>query len=49
MENIYLADADSASSKCRLEGFKEAGYIDPLPYQQDLTEFWKQNNCIEIS
>ena len=44
----WKADATSASSKCRLQGFAEAGYIDPLSYQQDLTEFWKKHNCIAI-
>lgn len=48
VEIIYLADANSASSKCRLEGFKEAGYIDPLNYNEDLTKFWETNNCKEI-
>lgn len=44
----WVADANSASSKCRIQGFIEAGYIDPLPYEQDLTQLWKDNNCKEI-
>jgi len=43
------ADAYSPSSSLRLQGFVEAGYIDPLPYKQDLTSVWEKNNCKKIS
>lgn len=39
------ADANSASSSLRIKGFLMAGYIDPMPYKQDLTEVWKKHNC----
>lgn len=39
------ADATSASSSLRIKGFLMAGYIDPVPYKQDLTETWKTHNC----
>lgn len=42
------ADAYSPSSSLRLQGFASAGYIDPLPYKQDLKNVWKQNNCKKI-
>lgn len=42
------ADAYSPSSSLRLQGFASAGYIDPVPYKQDLTNVWKQNNCKNI-
>ena len=40
-----LCDATTPSSSLRLKGFADAGYIDPLPYKQDLTEFWEKHNC----
>lgn len=43
------ADPYSPSSSARLKGFVEAGYIDPLPYEKDLTEFWFKNNCRKIT
>lgn len=46
---VRAADANSASSKCRIQGFIDAGLIDPLPYQQDLTGLWKANNCNPIN
>jgi len=42
------ADAYSPSSSLRLQGFASAGYIDPIPYKQDLRNVWKQNNCKKI-
>jgi len=39
------ADATSASSSLRIKGFLMAGYIDPMPYKQDLSETWKKHNC----
>jgi 7-cyano-7-deazaguanine synthase len=39
------ADANSASSSLRIKGFLMAGYIDPMPYKQDLTEVWQKHNC----
>jgi 7-cyano-7-deazaguanine synthase len=39
------ADATSASSSLRIKGFLMAGYVDPMPYKQDLTETWKKHNC----
>lgn len=39
------ADATSASSSLRIKGFLMAGYIDPMPYKQDLTEIWQKHNC----
>jgi len=40
-----LCDANSASSALRLKGFVNAGFIDPLPYKQDLNHIWKKYNC----
>lgn len=45
---LYKADAESANSQLRLNAFAKLGYIDPLPYQQDLTEFWKKHNCVKL-
>lgn len=42
------ADANSASSALRIKGFANAGYIDPLPYKQDLSHIWKKYNCRKI-
>jgi len=42
------ADAYTPSSSLRLQGFAEAGYIDPIPYKQDLTNVWKTNKCKQI-
>lgn len=42
------ADATSASSSLRIKGFLMAGYIDPMPYRQDLTETWQNHNCKAI-
>ena len=39
------SDAESASSSLRIQGFIKAGYIDPMPYRQDLKNVWKKNNC----
>ena len=39
------SDAESASSSLRIQGFIKAGYIDPMPYKQDLKNVWKKNNC----
>lgn len=39
------ADATSASSSLRIKGFLMAGYVDPMPYKQDLTETWQKHNC----
>jgi len=41
----YPADAESASSSLRIQGFIKAGFIDPMPYKQDLSKFWKKANC----
>ncbi|NBW56616.1 7-cyano-7-deazaguanine synthase QueC [bacterium] len=40
-----LCDANSPSSALRIKGFANAGYIDPLPYKQDLSHVWKKYNC----
>lgn len=40
-----LSDATSASSSLRIKGFLMAGYIDPVPYRQDLTDVWEKHNC----
>jgi 7-cyano-7-deazaguanine synthase len=42
------ADALSASSSLRIKGFINAGYVDPMPYKQDLTKVWKKHNCVVI-
>ena len=42
------ADAYSPSSSLRLQGFAAAGYIDPLPYEQDLRNVWEKNKCKKI-
>lgn len=39
------ADANSASSSLRIKGFIQAGYVDPMPYKQDLSKVWKKHNC----
>lgn len=46
-----LADANSASSSLRLQGFLESGYIDPLKYiQQDqLDQVYAQRGCRPIN
>lgn len=44
-----LCDANSPSSALRIKGFANAGYIDPLPYKQDLSNVWKKYNCRLIS
>lgn len=41
----FPSDATSASSSLRIKGFMMAGYIDPMPYKQDLTETWQKHNC----
>ena len=45
-----LADATTASSSLRLQGFFEARYIDPIQYiqQEQLNKVYKQKNCKEI-
>lgn len=40
-----LCDANSPSSALRIKGFANAGYIDPLPYKQDLKPIWEKYNC----
>ena len=40
-----LSDATTPSSSLRIKGFADAGYIDPIPYKQDLTEFWEEHKC----
>jgi len=44
-----LCDANSPSSALRIKGFASAGFIDPLPYKQDLGHVWKKYNCRLIS
>jgi 7-cyano-7-deazaguanine synthase len=44
-----LSDANSPSSALRIKGFANAGYIDPIPYKQDLGSVWKKYNCRLIS
>ena len=44
-----LCDANSPSSALRIKGFANAGYIDPLPYRQDLKSVWEKYNCRIIS
>ena len=43
-----LADAESVSSSLRIKGFIDAGFIDPIPYKQDLTKIWEKHNCKRI-
>lgn len=45
-----LADANSASSSLRIQGFIEAGYIDPIKYKQQkkLDSIYKENGCEKI-
>ncbi|NDB81411.1 MAG: 7-cyano-7-deazaguanine synthase QueC [Alphaproteobacteria bacterium] len=43
-----LCDADSPSSALRIKGFAKAGFIDPLPYRQDLSAIWTKYNCRKI-
>ena len=40
-----IADATTPSSSLRIQGFAEAGYIDPQPYKQDLTKLWEEHDC----
>ena len=47
-KQIIKADTESANSQLRINAFAKVGYIDPLPYQQDLTDFWKNHNCKSI-
>jgi 7-cyano-7-deazaguanine synthase len=42
------ADAYSPSSSLRLQGFALAGYIDPVPYKQNLKNVWEKNKCKKI-
>jgi 7-cyano-7-deazaguanine synthase len=42
------ANPYTPSSSSRLRGFVDAGYIDPIEYAQDLTNFWEKNNCKKI-
>lgn len=44
-----LSDANSPSSALRIKGFANAGYIDPIPYKQDLSNVWTKYNCRLIS
>ena len=48
IETVYLADAYSANSQLRINAFASLDIIDPLSYQQDLTDFWKKKGCINI-
>ena len=48
IETVYLADAYSANSQLRINAFASLGIIDPLVYQQSLTDFWKKKGCISI-
>jgi 7-cyano-7-deazaguanine synthase len=41
-------DADSPSSALRIKGFAKAGYIDPLPYKQNLSGVWSKYNCRKV-
>lgn len=41
------ADAENPASSSRIQGFIQAGYIDPMPYKQDIP--WSQYNCKEIN
>ena len=45
-----LADATTASSSLRLQGFVESGYIDPIQYiqQEQLNQVYKQRGCVPI-
>lgn len=45
-----LADAETASSSLRLQGFVEAGYKDPLQYKQQakLEELYTARGCIDF-
>lgn len=40
-----LCDSNSPSSALRIKGFANAGYVDPLPYKQDLKPIWEKYNC----
>lgn len=40
-----LCDANSPSSALRIKGFATAGYIDPLPYKQELQHVWAKYKC----
>ena len=40
-----LVDVLDYGEKLRIKGFADAGYIDPIPYKQDLTEFWEEHKC----
>ena len=40
-----LSDANSPSSALRIKGFANAGYIDPIPYKQDLSAVWDKYKC----
>ena len=48
VNTTYLADAYSANSQLRINAFASLGIIDPLVYQQSLTDFWKKKGCISI-
>jgi len=45
-----LADATTASSSLRLQGFFDSGYIDPIQYiqQEQLDKVYKQRGCKDI-
>ena len=49
IETTYLADAYSANSQLRINAFASLGIIDPLSYQQDLTDFWKKKGCVKLT
>jgi 7-cyano-7-deazaguanine synthase len=42
-----VADASNPASSSRIQGFIDAGYIDPVKYKQNIP--WKQYNCTKIS
>ena len=45
-----LADATTASSSLRLQGFFDSGYVDPVQYiqQEQLDKVYKQRGCKQI-
>jgi len=42
-----IADAENPASSSRIQGFIEAGFIDPVQYRQSIP--WKDYNCVAIS
>ena len=41
-----IADAENPASSSRIQGFIEAGFIDPVQYRQSIP--WKDYNCVAI-